>query len=223
MLFTVQAILFDLDGVLVDTRDAVVGAWHAWANGLGIDLSGQPLHGRRGVDIIRAVAPKLDPQAAIIDVIALENARCEAGVDALPGAKGLLSMLPPNRWAIATSGWLRGAQSRLERAELVRPQVLVTADDVRFGKPNPEPYLTAAAGIGVSADACLVFEDSPAGIEAGRAAGCKTVALTTTHTPEQLVGADAIIATLADVCVHFGTSGIDVELTQSVSLSKTHS
>lgn len=125
------------------------------------------------------------------------------GVRALPGARELLNKLPMEAWGIGTSARRLMAETRLEQTELTKPLVLATADDVKHGKPEPEVYLKVAAGLGIEAGAGVVVEDAPAGIEAGRKGGMKTIAVVSTHSKEQLALAqpDVIVASLENVHV----------------------
>jgi len=180
------AILFDLDGVLVDSTTYVEQQWRRWATARG--LSPEPFlrvcHGRRALETIRIAAPHLDAEA---EVRAL-GPDDEPGppIVPLPGAAQLLDALPAGSWAVATSGRRPGALARLRGAGLPVPEVLVSAEDVAAGKPSPEAYLLAAGRLGVPPAAALVIEDAPAGIEAALTAGMRVLALTTTHSADQL-------------------------------------
>ena len=194
------AILFDLDGVLMDSGAAVERAWTRWAVGHGLDVAGvlAEAHGRRTQDTIRAVAPWLDVEAETRGLEAGESDDTD-GVVALPGAASLLESLPADRWAVATSGSRRLATTRLAHGGLPLPRVLVTAEDVERGKPDPQPYLAAAAALGVEPSQCLVVEDAPAGIAAGKAAGAAVLAVTTTFAVSELGAADYLAPSLAGV------------------------
>lgn len=200
--FECSAILFDLDGVLVDSTGYVEQQWRRWATAKG--LRPEPFlrvcHGRRAVETIRLAAPHLDAEAEMAAFLQEDGADGEA-LGPVEGASRLLSMLPVGTWAVATSGTRAVATQRLKRAGLPVPGVLVCAEDVLHGKPSPDAYLTAAAALSVDPWSCLVVEDAPAGIEAARAAGMQVVALTTTHHLDQLP-ADACTASLAGV--HLG-------------------
>jgi mannitol-1-/sugar-/sorbitol-6-phosphatase len=195
-----NAILFDLDGVLLDSGAAVERAWRRWAGRHGLDLADvlAEAHGRRTRDTIRAVAPWLDVE---VETNALEEAESADtdGVVALPGAVSLLESLPRGSWAVATSGTRRLATTRLAHGGLPLPDVLVAAEDVERGKPDPQPYLAAAAGLGVEPGRCLVVEDAPAGVAAGRAAGAVVLATTTTFAAAELAGATHLVSSLAAV------------------------
>ena len=207
------AILFDLDGVLMDSGAAVERAWKRWAAGHGLDFAHvlAEAHGRRTEDTIRAVAPWLDVEAETRALEAGESDDTD-GVVALPGAASLLESLPPDRWAVATSGSRRLATTRLAHGGMPLPRVLVTAEDVERGKPDPQPYLAAAAALEVEPSRCLVVEDAPAGIAAGKAAGASVLAVTTTFAASALGAADYLAPSLAAVTLRSVAGGGDVEL-----------
>jgi sugar-phosphatase len=182
-----DAILFDLDGVLIDSRICIVRHWREWAHQHGLDTAAimQVAHGIRTVETMRLVAPHLDAEEEAERFTAYEVTDTE-GVVAIEGASELLNKLPQDVWAIVTSGSKELAMARLRRAGLPIPHTLVTADDVKQGKPSPEPYLVAAKRLGIAPSRCVVVEDAPAGIEAARAAGMQVIATTTTHSRDEL-------------------------------------
>lgn len=196
------AIVFDLDGVLVDSTAYVEQQWRRWATARG--LKPEPFlrvcHGRRALETIRMAAPHLDAEAEVRAFVPLEETGAEP-LGPLPGAQRLLTALPHGTWAVATSGTRAVATSRLRRAGLPVPPVLVCAEDVSRGKPSPDAFLLAARSLGCPADQVLVVEDAPAGIQAARAAEMAVIALTTTHPAAQLA-ADASAASL--IGVHLG-------------------
>jgi sugar-phosphatase len=196
------AILFDLDGVLMDSRVAVERAWERWAARHGIDPVAvlAEAHGRRTIDTIRAIAPLLDVEA---EARLLEDAEAIDfdGVTTLPGAAELLRALPSGSWTVVTSGTRALATGRLAHGGLPIPEQLITADDVARGKPDPQPYLAGAAALGVDPADCLVIEDAPAGIEAGKAARMTVHAVATTFESRALAAADYIAGSLADVAL----------------------
>ena len=200
MIFTCKAILFDLDGVLVDSTPAVARVWGAWAikHGLAPEVAIAHAHGRRSIETIRALAPHMDAETENVNVERMEIEERE-GVVALPGAAQLLRSLPRERFAVVTSATRKLALARLQYAGLPAPANLVSADDVVNGKPSPEPFLQGAALLHQAASDCLVLEDAPTGIVAARAAGMRVLALKTTYPPDRLTGADAVLASLADV------------------------
>jgi mannitol-1-/sugar-/sorbitol-6-phosphatase len=176
-----SALLFDLDGVLVDSTPAVERVWRQWAVEHGFDPADVVLqaHGRPSLATIREYLPEADHEAENRKV---EKAEIEdlGGVIALPGALELLNSLPPERWTIVTSCTRPLAEVRIRAAGLPVPKEFVTATDISNGKPHPEPYLKGASKLGVAADRCLVVEDVPAGIRAGKSAGMQVAALRTT-------------------------------------------
>jgi sugar-phosphatase len=198
--FHCRAILFDLDGVLVDSASYIEAQWRAWAVSRG--LAPEPFlkvcHGRRAVETIRLAAPQLDADAEVAAFVPAQSN--DIPLKPVEGAVDLLQTLPAGSWAVATSGPREGAVDRLRRTGLPVPAVLICAEDVRRGKPNPDVYLLAAEFLGMTSMECVVVEDAPAGIEAARAAGMSVIGLTTTHPMEQLP-ADALAASLSSIQV----------------------
>jgi mannitol-1-/sugar-/sorbitol-6-phosphatase len=199
--FECRAILFDLDGVLVDSTAYIEDQWRRWALAKGLEA--EPFlhvcHGRRAVETIRLAAPDLDAEAEVA-AFRPEDAADHRVLYPVKGAARLLSTLPTGSWAVATSGPRVMATERLRQAGLPLPPVLVCAEDVLHGKPSPDVYLTAASALGVSPSECVVLEDAPAGVEAAHAAGMRVIALTTTHRRSEL-DADARTASLAGIHV----------------------
>jgi len=195
--FRCSAILFDLDGVLIDSTRSVDRQWRAWAREQKIDEQKVMAiaHGVRTIEVIRAVAPHLDAEA---EVRRLESREAEDQVDVvvMPGAADLIGAIPDGRWGVVTSGTRLLASARLRLGGLPVPKILVTADDVANGKPHPEPYLKGAELLGAAPAECLVIEDAPAGIRAGHASGMKVIALTSTYAASELGDADAVIGLL---------------------------
>ena len=207
---TFAAVLFDNDGTLTDSRAAVERSWVAWAVDHGVDPAVLvAFHGVPTSSIVRAVAPQLDVTAATADIDARELADLD-GVAALPGAADALAAVG-GRAALVTSASRELALLRLGAAGLRPPAVLVAADDITRGKPDPEPYLLAAQRLGVEPSRCLVGEDAPAGLASARAAGAATLALTTTSRAEQLAPlADLVVADLSAVELVPVSSGVRV-------------
>ena len=198
--FLCRAIIFDLDGVLIDSSAAVQRQWQRWTAEHGLDPN-QALNvmgGQRLVEIIRHVAPHLDPEYEANRLSAREAADTD-GLCEIEGASQLLTTLPKGAWAVVTSGNRNTALTRLTYARLPMPNVLVTADDVTQGKPHPEPYLSAAETLGIPPAGCVVVEDAPAGVEAARAAGMRVIAVATTDRLDALEGADAIATHISDI------------------------
>jgi sugar-phosphatase len=192
-------VLSDLDGVLVDSQASIMRAWRWWAARHGIaDAAVEAiLHGRPSGEVIAALAPELDA-AAESRAVDLRQAEDTGGVVALPGAAELLDGWDPRRVAIVTSCIVPLASSRLGAAGLAAPSVLVTPERVERGKPDPEGYLLAARELGVAPAACVVLEDAPAGVAAGRAAGMHVVGVLTTHAPEALGAAHELVASVEE-------------------------
>lgn len=207
-----KAVLFDLDGVLVDSRAVVERTWLRWTehHGLTIPDIVARAHGRRSADTLRELVPE--------DAITREVSRLEQmelsdtdGLVVVPGAREAFSALTDDVRAIVTSGAGELARMRLLFAELPVPRILIAAEDVRVGKPSPEGYALAASRLGHDPRTCVVIEDTAAGISAGRAAGCKVIGVSTTFPPEALAGADRVIHTLADIRIAVTGAGIIIE------------
>ena len=199
-----RGVLFDMDGVLVDSTPAVARVWGVWAqrHGLDPDTVIRLAYGRPSISTIRELLPHADHEAEDREVERMEIADVE-DVVALPGAAELFRALPTNRYAIVTSATRALAEVRLRAAKLPIPERLVTARDVPRGKPNPDPYLMGARLLGLSPVECVVIEDSPSGVHAGKAAGARVVAVRTTSTDAELeeAGADWIVNNCADLSV----------------------
>ncbi len=212
LLIKCKAILFDMDGTLVDSTQCVESIWGRWAerHGIPVDEILLASHGRRTLDTLREVAPYLDiaHEASLLDAEEMEYTQ---GLKAVQGAATLLRALPRNSWALVTSANRAIATLRMQRVGLPIPEVLITADDVAEGKPNPAGYRMAAARLRTAPDQCLVIEDTPAGILAGRAAGMQVLALTTTYSAGTLLDAHCV----KDFCqtqIHITSDGIEVRL-----------
>jgi sugar-phosphatase len=181
----VDAILFDLDGTLVDSAGSVERSWKQLADKIGRPWSEvQPhIHGVPVAQVMALLEPQLPPER--VDELRMFMVESEStdtvGVVAQPGAAEVLALLPPERVAIVTSGGVRLASSRIAAAGLSTPAVVVTADDVSVGKPDPAPYLMGAARLGFPPHRCLVVEDAPAGVISAKAAGCPVIGVLTTH------------------------------------------
>jgi sugar-phosphatase len=181
----VDAVLFDLDGTLVDSSGSVHRSWRKLAERIGRPWPEvEPhIHGVPVQQVLARLEPDMPP-AEVAEVsefmIATESGDTE-GLVAQPGAVAVLSLLPPERVAIVTSGTVRLAGARIAAAGLPRPAVVVTADDVEVGKPDPAPFLAGAARLGFPPARCLVVEDAPAGVTSATAAGCPVVGVLTTH------------------------------------------
>ncbi|MET3986228.1 HAD-IA family hydrolase [Streptomyces sp. PvR034] len=207
-----DALLFDNDGTLLSSMESVYRCWARWAGEYGIteaDFAAVELHGRPAAEIIADLLPEAVRAEALARIERLEVEDVAGGVVALPGTKELLSALPVGRWAVVTSATRPLAEARLREVGIDFPE-LVAADDITRGKPDPEPFLLAAARLGVDPARCVVFEDAPAGLAAGRAAGMRTVALTTTHRADELV-ADVVVRDLSAVSVQVTADGLVID------------
>ena len=209
------ALLFDLDGVLIDSTPAVARVWHRWAVEHGFDPETvvRMAHGRPSRSTIRELLPDADIDREDCEVERREIEDLD-GVVLLPGARQLLNTLPPERWTIATSCTRPLAEVRLRTAGLPSPKTLITSSDVKIGKPDPEPYLKAAANLGFAASDCIVAEDAPAGVRAGKAAGARVIALLTTMIRHDLeeAGADWIVQNCADITASSDDDGLQLGL-----------
>jgi len=197
-----DALLFDMDGVLIDSTPAVSRVWRNWAvaHHFNPDEVAMRAHGRPSLATVREYLPNADHEAEnrIVEWAEMEDLK---GVVSLPGARELLASLPRDRWTIVTSSTRPLAEVRLGAAGLNIPKNLVTSSDVTNGKPHPEPYLKAATVLGFPASECVVVEDVPAGIRAGKAAGARVIAFRTTCKEADLraAGADWVVKGCVDI------------------------
>ena len=201
------AVLFDLDGTLVDSTAAVDRSWRTWAVEHGVtgeELVAAAGHGRPAPEIVADLVGPERALAASVRITELEVGDV-GGVVQLPGVADLLAGLPRERWAVVTSCSAPLADARRHAAGLPEPSVLVTFDDVERGKPAPDCFLLGARRLGVDPADCLVVEDAPAGLAAARAAGCATLAVRTTH-PEGPLAADLVVRGLSEVLVTAGAA-----------------
>jgi sugar-phosphatase len=209
------ALLFDLDGVLIDSTPAVERVWQRWAieRGFDPDKVVASAHGRPSLTTVREYLPHADHE--------LENREVErreiedlAGVVPLPGALELLASLPQDRWTIVTSCTRRLAEVRIKAAGLPLPKKMITSNDIIHGKPDPEPYLKGASLLGFLPSDCVVVEDAPAGIRAGKAAGSRVIAFQTTAQESAVrdAGADWVLNTCADIRLTSVSQGLNLTL-----------
>jgi len=210
-----KALLFDLDGVLVDSTPALARVWRGWAVEHGFDPEKvvQLAHGRPSRITIRDLLPNADVEAEDREVERREIEDLD-GVVLLPGAGELLKSLPADRWTIATSCTRKLAEVRLKAAGLPVPKTMVTSSEVKIGKPDPEPYLKAAAKLGFAASECIVVEDAAAGVRAGKAAGARVIAFLTTMIRSGLeeAGADWIVRDCSGIAAASGEDGLRLHL-----------
>jgi sugar-phosphatase len=206
-----KGLLFDMDGVLISSIGSVVRCWRIWAKQYGVpDADSYEVpHGMRAIDIVRSLRPDIDPLEGLraIEDLEIEDT---ADLTVLPGAKELLQSLPPERWAIVTSATRRLMLGRLEAAGLPAPERIVSADDVVRGKPDPEPYRKGAELLGCTPEECIVVEDAPSGVGAGKAAGSRVLGVVGTHTLAQLEQADWVVNSLERVTAKIGKGGLEL-------------
>lgn len=200
-----RGVLFDLDGVLVDSTPAVARVWTWWARQHGFpdpDEIVRLAHGRPSIATIRELLPHADHDAENRELQRREIEDTD-GVVPLPGTLELLQAIPAEKWAIVTSCTRRLAEVRIAAAGLPKPKYMVTSTDITNGKPHPEPYLKGATLLGATGAECVVIEDAPAGIRAGKAAGAHVIALRTTSGDAELrdSGADWIVNDCAELSV----------------------
>ncbi len=215
MKLSCAALLFDLDGVLIDSTPAVSRVWAAWALEHGFDAAKVVAlaHGRPSIDSIRELLPNSDAELENKEVERRELADLE-GVIPLPGALKLLSSLPVDRWTIVTSCTRKLAEVRMRAAGLPAPNMMITATEINNGKPHPEPYLKGAELLGIPPEECVVIEDVPAGIQSGKAANMRVIAVTTTAPASTLrkAGADWILTSCAEISVQQEGSKLQITL-----------
>ena len=213
-----KGLLFDLDGVLIDSTPAVARVWTKWALAHGFDPEEtvRRAHGRPSIATIRDLLPGSD-YVKENEVVLRGEIEDTEGVVPLPGARELIDSVPEGHWALVTSCARPLAEVRLRTAGLPVPSKIVTSDDVRHGKPDPEPYLKGAELLGLSPLDCLVFEDAPAGVRSGKAAGARVMALRSHATDSELrnAGADWILPgydRLQVVGLNHGSSMLKLQL-----------
>jgi mannitol-1-/sugar-/sorbitol-6-phosphatase len=200
--FGCKAILFDLDGVLVNSAECVERTWRAWAARHNLDPEKiiAYAHGRRTIETVQLVAPELSADEELRTLESSEAMTAE-GVYEVEGARELLESLPRDRWAIVTSGVRPVAEFRIRLTGLPSASVMICADDISRGKPDPEGYLKAAAGLRQSAADCIVIEDAPAGIEAAHNGGMRAIGIASTYSTDRLSTADAVVQRLSDLAI----------------------
>jgi sugar-phosphatase len=211
--FSCRALLFDLDGTLIDSAASIQRLWRWWAARRGVALEAllDVMHGRPAVETIRLAAPHLVPEDEV-EALETEEISDMHDVYVYPGALDLLARLDGAPWAIVTSGSTRVAEARLAHVHLPRPPVVVTADLIQTGKPSPEAYLLAARRLGIQPAEGIVIEDTPVGVQAGKAAGMRVIAIASTHPRGALGDADAIVANLGSLRIELSGSFILVRL-----------
>jgi sugar-phosphatase len=212
----VASLLFDMDGVLVRSTHGDERCWMRWAAHYGFseNFDLRRTHGRRAVDTIREYLPTLTDEAIAVHLAKLDAFADEErfGVVAYPGAIEFLASIPPYRWTVVTSASEKMMHSRLRAAGILAPRHAVGGDTVSMGKPHPEGYLRAAAILTRRPDECLVIEDAPAGVRAGKAAGCLVLAVASSHRPGELQEADWIVASIDQIAVSFDPETANLKL-----------
>jgi len=211
-----KAILFDMDGTLVDSTPVVERAWGWWSERHGIpvrevlDFS----HGRPSVATLKHFLPGRDHAEEIAELARFEETETE-GIVAVPGALEVLQALEAGKlpWAIVTSAWRKLAETRVAGAGLPLPRVIVPIDEIRKGKPDPEGFLLAAEQLGVAPAECIVFEDTRPGIDAGLSAGMQVVGLATTFSAQQLRHRP-VVRDFRDVAVSAENGSLRIQLEQ---------
>ena len=221
MMIETQALLFDMDGVLVSSIASVNRCWRRWAAHYNVPNADQVTiaHGTRASDIMLGFRPDFGPDELKQGLHLIEDMEIEdvADLKVLPGVRNLLAALPPERWTIVTSATRRLLIARLQAAGLPAPARLIAADDVEHGKPHPEPYRKGAALLGFSPAECIVVEDAPSGVGSGVAAGSRVLGVLGTHMAAELeaAGATWIAPSLAAVSVTSSAGGLSIQLERS--------
>jgi sugar-phosphatase len=203
-----QGILFDMDGILISSIGSVERSWTKWAEMRGVDpaYALSIAHGRRSIETVARLRPDLDAESEnkVIEDLEIEDTD---GVTVLPGVLDLLALLPTNRWTVVTSATEPLARVRLAAGRIPVPERIITAEQVSEGKPHPAPYLAGAAVLGFAPEECVVFEDAPAGVKSGRAAGCTVIASTFSHQASALNEAQYLIHDVTGVGVEALSDG----------------
>lgn len=207
-----DAVLFDMDGTLIDSTPAVERSWLQWAGEYGVEQSFRDGgHGQPARDLVASLVSEQQFAAAYARIQQIETADTD-GIVVLPGVAATLHAIDAHRQAIVTSCTRALAAARIGAAGIVAPDLVVTVDDVEFGKPHPHPFLAGAAGLGFDPARCLVIEDAPAGLASGRAAGCATIGVIGTHSRDEL-DADLVVDSLAELV--FTSTGAGVTVTRA--------
>jgi mannitol-1-/sugar-/sorbitol-6-phosphatase len=209
---TCKAVLFDMDGTLIDSTAVVVRTWEIWAarHGIPLDTVLSFSHGRPAIDTLERFLPGRDHGRELEEMRRYEETQVE-GILAVPGAPQIVSTIQNRPWALVTSAWRALAEMRLTAAGLPLPKVMVPVDEIRSGKPDPEGFLRAAELLGIAPEECLVFEDTRPGIEAGLNAGMQVVGLLTT-VPVERLRHRPLIRDFDDVSIELDMQGMEVEV-----------
>ena len=192
--FDCKGFIFDVDATLVNTMLVINNIWQTWATQKGIELSNvlPHVHGRKIIETLTLVDPQYSNVGEENEVkeIAIKAMKSATEIE---GALRFVESIPSQSWAIATSGPRKVAETSLIASGFKLPKNMVCAEDVKYGKPHPSPFLLAAQNLGLEPNSCVAFEDSPAGVKSAKAAGCFTIAILTSHKKEELAFADLII------------------------------
>lgn len=209
-----KGILFDMDGILISSIGTVERSWTKWAKMRGVDpkLACRTAHGRRGIEAIARLRPDLGAEAELKILEDIEVSDND-GVAMLPGVLSLLRSLHRDRWTVVTSATVPIVKARLAAGGVPLPARLITAEDVHAGKPDPQPYLAGAELLGFPPDECVVFEDSAAGVQSGRAAGCIVVATLFSHPAESGKAAHYLLPDLTGLVASLLPEGEGIALT----------
>jgi sugar-phosphatase len=211
-----KGLLFDMDGVLISSIGSVERCWKRWCKQYGVPNaeSFEVPHGTRAIDVMRMLKPEFTEAQLAEGLRVIEDMEIEdtADLTVLPGAEALLAQLPPERWAIVTSATHRLLLGRLAVAGLPVPERLISADMVVHGKPDPEPYRRGAELLGLAPAECVVVEDSPSGIGAGVAAGCRVLGVLGTRAVSELHAATWIVRSLEDIAARVFEDGLELRL-----------
>ncbi|KAK7694221.1 hypothetical protein QCA50_001401 [Cerrena zonata] len=224
---TVDAILFDMDGTLIDSTPGVLQAWRTFALDYGLNAAevAHASHGRRLYDTLKEYCRIDDENKLQAEIIRFEDEVIRGGPVPLPGAQSLLEQIQAGSpsasgWTIVTSATNLYTPQALAKCGIPLPPLgAVTSNDVAYGKPHPAPYLAGARRLGVDPSRCLVIEDAPSGLASGNAAGCKTIAVCTSHTApairESGVKPDYIIRDLTSISIRWIGESIEVNINPS--------
>jgi sugar-phosphatase len=210
-----------MDGVLISSIGSVERCWKRWCKRYGVPNaeSYKVPHGTRAIDVMRMLKPEFTEAQVAEGLRVIEDMEIDDTGDltVLPGAPALLAQLPPERWAIVTSATHRLLLARLAVAGLPVPERLISADMVARGKPDPEPYRRGAELLGLAPRECVVVEDSPSGIGAGVAAGCRVLGVLGTHDLSELHAATWVVSSLEAIAVTVLKDGIELRFTPMAS------
>lgn len=206
-----QGLLFDMDGVLISSIGSVERCWARWADHYGVDRERAVAitHGRRAIETVRTLRPDIDAEEGLRVIEDMEMLDMDDLV-VLPGVAKLLAALPASRWTIVTSATTRLMTARLSHAGLPLPARMITGDMVAHGKPHPEPYMRGAEILGFAPKDCIVVEDAPAGVGAGKAAGSRVLAVLGSYPIDQLQEAEWVIPSLEQMGFEATSVGLNL-------------